>query len=185
MITGIISSLSSCDEDSHKYFSTIDYYEINFKYEPVDYYISHYISSYISLDMKRGAIYLGEEEFYLIPRDILNTEFEKKYGSYFSGYKVFLINPNFTLMDKILKFNKLNKINHMKRKYGKEVSKNCDFGINELIENSDFVFIFSELSQNMDSEVLIFFNSKSINSLNFVKDYFESKDIFIIDKTDK
>lgn len=181
MITGTVRQLIDNESKKNPYCTNLKCYQLNFKFEPRD-YISLYISSYVSLDMKRGAIYPDLEEFYSIPENVTNTRFESEYGEYFSGYKVFLLKPNDDLMRKILKFNKLKKTNEMKRKYGKPEDEIINFSIDELIENSDFVFLFPQITQEFDSEILIFFESKEINSINFVKEYFESKGILIAEE---
>lgn len=183
MIRGTITLLKDCHAKWLKESSNIKAYKVYFKYDQKDHYVRDYISSYVALDIKKSSIYVGEKEFYSVPEIILNVDFEGKYGKYFSDYKIYIINPNLDLIDKISLFNRNIKTNDMRKKYGKELVDNFVFSPKDLIENSELSLAFSDAHEDEDSETLIFFTSKFIDSKAFVKKYFESKNIRIIDET--
>ncbi len=184
MIKGTITLSNHHDNQWLRDFSGIKSYIIYFEYDRLDYYGTHYISSQVSLDLKKESVYLGENEFYFVPKNILNTGFERTYGNFFPDHKFFSINPNLKLKDKIIQFNKNLKINEMKKRYGKEMIDNIVIYPDELIKNSEIFLIFPELVEKENTDVVIFFESTLIDAKGFMKKYFESKNIFIVDKTD-
>ncbi|MDO6645412.1 hypothetical protein [Acinetobacter guillouiae] len=137
---------------------------------------------YTDIEMKKGKIHCGKEAFFDIPNEIVNAQFKFKYGEYFSQFTTVIMNPNKELQKKILDFNHANRSNILRLRYNKELLFVPIFTLNELIKDTDIVFIQEHSNCDYGANFL-FFNSLVLNSKEYVINLFNEYGFNVVDNT--
>ncbi|ENU18964.1 hypothetical protein F994_02648 [Acinetobacter bohemicus ANC 3994] len=138
---------------------------------------------YSNIELRKGKVHCGKEFFYDIPTDVINKQFEFKYGHYFIQFKSFLMNPNEKLHTKISEFNHSNRSNILRKRYNKELLLVPHFTLCELIENTDIVFIEEFCCSSDYGATFLFFDSPNLNSKEYVLNLFKEYGFQVFDNT--